>query len=1043
MVQKDFQEYFKGLNEKHETGTEFTPRTDFENLLNSIKPSKKIKIIQEPKKDENISGRPDFKVEISGMAVGYIETKALNINLEDILSKKLKRESEQLDKYLKIIDNLILTNYNEFILFKNGKPFERGLLFYPGIDKKLDTNNVSKIADIFKNFFTVKPKRIESPKKLSHLLAERTKLFKDFLEEFLENGEENQFKMRLIGEGGLRDLIRDILIEDLTTSDFIDAYVQTITYGLFLAEINSKEQVSEDNAARLIPESMGIIRDLFRTIDIADIPDSVEWIIEEIIDILKRVDDDKLKKNLSFSKIYDFEDPYVYFYENFLGDYDKNKRKSKGVYYTPIPVVKFIVESIDYLIRENFNSDGLKGSNVKILDFATGTGTFLLEAFIKALKDTDDGMKEALVHERLLKNFYGFEYLIAPYTIAHLKLSQYLKESGYPLKDDERLNIYLTDTLDNSKHHAYAYFQKMTKEGIEASKIKLDEDILVLMGNPPYSSKSKNNKEWILKLCETYKKGLNEKNIQPLNDDYIKFIRYAHWKIEKKGKGIIGIISNNSYLDGVIHRIMRKELIETFDQIYILNLHGDKRKGDLDDNVFDILTGVSIALFVKLSEPLEQKELYYYSTLEKKIMDRELKYGFLFGNDINTLQWTKLEVNAPNYWFKEKDLSFGKEYNEFWGLTEIFNEYKMSLATGKDKLFINMDKKQLIKEISSVLSGEIEALQKYNIESSPDKKIRNFKNSSFDENFVRTINYRLFDTRWIYYDPKSIQRARFKLMNNFIVRDNLGIIFPRQVSKDWKHIFITNKIVERTFVSSKTKEGGYLAPLYIQSKEKNKDKQITITGSKEPVEIPYNEIYPNLNFTKNFLEFISTKYINAPSPEEILGYIYAILHSKTYRERYNEFLKTDFPRIPFTDNLKIFKQLSKYGLEMIELHLLEKTYSDSDIAKYPIKGDNIVNKIRYDKENCLLYINKTQYFENVSEEVWNMEIGSYKVLDKWLKYRNDRELSFEDIYHFQKVIRALNDTIGIMDKIDEAFVSLDSKNMHSTDSSMEEMKEKN
>jgi len=310
---------------------------------------------------------------------------------------------------------------------------------------------------------------------------------------------------------------------------------------------------------------MGILRDLFKTIDIEDIPDNIDWIIEEIIDILNRVNRENIKNNLSFSKIYDYEDPYVYFYENFLGDYDKKKRKSKGVYYTSIPVVKFIVDSIDYLIHQNFNSEGLKGYNVKVLDFATGTGTFLLEAFMKALENIDEGMKQGFISERLLKNFYGFEYLIAPYTIAHLKLSQYLKENGYSLKSDERLKIYLTDTLDNSAHHGISYFQKMTQEGEDANKIKLEENVLVLMGNPPYSSESKNNKEWILKLSETYKKGLNEKNIKPLNDDYIKFIRYAHWKIEKQGKGIVGIMSNNSYLDGIVHKLMRKELLNTFD----------------------------------------------------------------------------------------------------------------------------------------------------------------------------------------------------------------------------------------------------------------------------------------------------------------------------------------------------------------------------------------------------------------------------------------------------------------------------------------------
>ena len=398
-------------------------------------------------------------------------------------------------------------------------------------------------------FFSVTPERITTAKKLSKLLADRTRLFKEFLDDLIESEEDNDFKSRLVGAGGLHDVIKETLIEDLSLHDFIDAYVQTITYGLFLAEINSQNEITEENASKFIPNSMGILKELFKTIDIEDIPDNVDWIIEEIRDILNLVDHEKINSDLSFSKLYQDEDPYVYFYENFLGEYDKKNRKAKGVYYTPVPVVKFIVENIDYLLRQNFNKEGLKGENVKILDFATGTGTFLLESFTKALENSDEGMKKGLIRERLLENFYGFEYLMAPYTIAHLKLSQYLKETGYPLGENERLKIYLTDTLDNSKHEGISYFQKITKEGQEANQIKLREDLLVVMGNPPYSSESKNNKKWILKLTETYKKELNEKNIKPLNDDYIKFIRYAHWKIEKTGKGIIGIIQ-------IIHILM-------------------------------------------------------------------------------------------------------------------------------------------------------------------------------------------------------------------------------------------------------------------------------------------------------------------------------------------------------------------------------------------------------------------------------------------------------------------------------------------------------
>ncbi len=488
MPKNPYKVYFNDITNSGADGTEFTYRTHFENLLNKIKPDMEIKVIQEPKKDENISGRPDFKIVRSGLVIGYIETKPLGFNLDDIIQGKETRESQQLKKYLKVSHNLILTNYSDFILFKNGEPVVRNILFYPSIDKRLNTSSVTNIQKLFDSFFTSSPQQIVSPKRISTLLAERTKLFRDFLIDLLGTEEESEYKDRLLG---LKDVMERTLIENLSTSDFIDAYAQTITYGLFLAEINSKEKLNEENAYKYIPKSMGILRELFKTIDIGDIPDSIEWILEEIIDILNRIDRKELKNSLSFSKLYDYEDPYVYFYENFLGEYDSSKRKAKGVYYTPIPVVNFIVNSIDHILKENFDSEGLKGENIKLLDFATGTGTFLLEAFNIALKDTDEGIKKNLIHERLLNNYYGFEYLIAPYTIAHLKLSQYLVEIGHPLDDDERFKVYLTDTLDRSEHKGLDYyFAKLNKEGIEANRIKTKEEILIMMGNPPYSNYS-------------------------------------------------------------------------------------------------------------------------------------------------------------------------------------------------------------------------------------------------------------------------------------------------------------------------------------------------------------------------------------------------------------------------------------------------------------------------------------------------------------------------------------------------------------------------
>lgn len=1007
MPKNPYQTYFKDITSSDGDGTEYTYRTYFQNLINGIKPDKDIKVIHEPAKDEDISGRPDFKIERNGLVLGYIETKPLGMNLDEIIGGDQSRESKQLKRYLTVSPNLILTNYNEFVLFKNGEPVDRCMLFYPSTDRRLNTSNASNLERLFNSFFSFSSEVIVSSEKLSYLLAVRTKLFADFLKELLCTEEEREFKNRILG---LKKILEDTLIENLSQDEFIDAYAQTITYGLFLAEINSKKEISEENAYRYIPKSMGILRELFKTTDIEDIPDSIDWILGDIIGLLNRVDRKKLKNNLSFSKLYDYEDPYVYFYENFLRAYNQSISIKRGVFYTPMPVVNFIVKSINYLLEENFDSEGLKSENIKILDFATGTGTFLLEAFDIALENTDEGMKESLIQERLLKNYYGFEYLIAPYTIAHLKLTQYLEEIGHPLNDEERFRIYLTDTLDKAEHKGLDYFTKLTSEGREANTIKTRTNILVMMGNPPYNAKSKNNKKWILKLLETYKKGLDEKNIQPLNNDYIKFIRYAHWKIEQNGEGIIGIITSNSYLDGLIHKVMRKELLKTFDKLYILNLHGNMWKKEPDENVFDIKEGVSIALFLKLPEPLDEKEVYYYSTLKNNLMDREIKYSVLLANDVTSIPWIKLEPSEPDYWFVKKDLSLEEEYLKGYKLTEIFKEYKSGVQSGRDKLFLDYNESTLKERIEKLLSNSYgqEFADKYDVKNTGGYPLLNrIENSSFNPKHIRSVLYRPFDNRYLYYDEKLVRRNSFEIMENFFNK-NIGLISVRQFVEDkiFNHVFVSDKVTDIRITTS-NRGTGYVFPLFIYDE-----------GSERPF----------INFNEKFIKFLIKNYGKPPIPPIIVfSYIYSILHSSTYRERYNEFLKTDFPRIPFTRDVNRFKLLAKLGRTLINAHLLKHDYPDSELAIYPIDGDNSVDKIKYDELNSRLFINPEQYFENVPKEVWDMEIGGYQVLKKWLQYRkkDEAKLSFNDISHLQKVVRALNETISIIDEIDQVYKKLD------------------
>ncbi|MEM4034606.1 MAG: type ISP restriction/modification enzyme [Candidatus Micrarchaeaceae archaeon] len=1044
-----FNEYFDSIKKAYKEGTEYTFRTALENLFNAVKPEKSLNVYQEPKKKKGDEGKPDFKVFKNGLLVGYVETKPIGMNLEEIIDKNSEsRETKQLYTYLTVSPTLILSNYTDFVLFQNGTKVKTISLFDIR-DKTLDANKISEISELFSLFFLTKPQEVKSPESLSVLLANRTKIFRSFVNEVLESNKSSAFKERLVGTGGLYELFKETLIEDLKLDEFADAYAQTITFGLLLARLNSTSTIDEKTALNFIPKSIGALRELFDTIDIEEIPEDISWIISAIIDILNSVDKKRFDEILSFKKTYDYEDPYVYFYEKFLAEYDKTKRKAKGVYYTPIPVVWFIIKSINKLLKNNFKVDGLKDSEVTVLDFATGTGTFLLEAFKNAIEETDEGSRPRLIKEHLLKNFYGFEYLIAPYAIAHLKLSQFMKDNSYQLEDNERINVYLTNTLDNDIHKRYALFPKISSEGTEAYEIKQKKPILVVMGNPPYSNFSR-NKGWIDDLIKTYKEGLEERKTN-LDDDYIKFLRYAQWKIEQTGKGIIGVITNNSYLDGITHREMRHKLLQTFDKIYILNLHGNKRKGETDKNVFDIKVGVAIALFVKLEKPTKEKEVYYFSITEDgKATTREEKYKFLLDNEYSKLDWTTLNSKAPNYWFVRKNETVPRGYGDAISIVDIFKQYNSGIQTKRDTITIRNSPEELIIVLTDLINLENEEFrEKYrlpqdgrdwaiakvkqdiieDIQTIIQKKIKTATEiTSQDWEEIKKarifrILYRPFDIKYTYFFNKSrsfVAYPRYEIMKHLIGKENIALTFSRSwdVKNQWSGVSISENLVDIHYIGSQT----YVAPLYLSEIKKENQKQISKDNSNEK---SIEKKYATCNFTNSFDKFISGKYSFAPEPTEIFSYIYAILNSPMYREKYFEQLKTAYPKIPFVDDNTTFKKLSSLGQKLIDLHLLKIGKIDAKVAEFKEKGGDRIEKLSYDSKTNRVYINKTQYFDNISEPIWNFEIGGYQVLHKWLSGRKGTILSYEGQMQFKKIVYSLSETIKIMEEIDKVYTKLD------------------
>ncbi|HPO63055.1 MAG TPA: N-6 DNA methylase [Candidatus Kapabacteria bacterium] len=1021
----DFVEYYDSIKKKIEQSTEYTLRTDFENLLNAIKPRKSLKIIQENKKTETQSfGKPDFKISENDLEIGWIETKPFKDDLSIYI------DSPQLKRYLNVIPNFLFTNYREFILFRDGEPLLNSTLLIKGEDK-LQESNIEKTKILMSEFFNSKIQQIEKTEKLSILLAKHAQYLHDELLDLWNSSEKSQFKEKL---KGLFDLFSRTLIEDLKPSDFIDAYAQTVTYGLLLSALSATKKIDKYNFIEFIPKSLSIFEEIFGLLRLSNIPDGIAWIIDKLLIILNNTDYSQVQKELSFAykKGREFEDPYIYFYENFLKAYNQEKRVEKGVYYTPAAVVHFIVKAVQQSLIKDFKKSGLDDDNISVLDFATGTGTFLLESFKTALENIDKGQKNGFIRNNLLENFFGFEYLIAPYTIAHLKLTKFLTEEGYKFEQDDRTKVFLTDTLDDAYYQRNPLFPYISDEGEQATKIKLEKKVWVVLGNPPYSNYSKNKKPFIQSLINDYKKGLQEAKIN-IDDDYIKFIRFAQAKIEgakysyKKGnnsvtgkieserQGIVGIITNNSYLSGITHRQMRKSLYESFDKIYILNLHGNSIIGEGDKNVFDITVGVAIALFIKTPKPLKEKEVYYFSTLDNGITKREDKFDFLWDNDLETVNWKRLKPQEPYYWFVEKDFTHIEQYEKGWSLTKIFKIFNSGIKTDRDSLFIDKEANKLEKRIQTLFSGNYDKdfKNKYNVNDSGSYKLtEKLKIKNFSEINILKIHYRPFDIRYIYYQIGFTSRPSTSVHENINRKENLGLVFPRFAKgKKSNYGFISDIAIDGSLGGRHSGSETYIAPLYIYNSNGNSDQN----GN----DYLFKDQQKKDNFSKEFHKFLKENKLSDFTPEQILGYIYAILFSPTYREKYFEFLKIDFPKILFTKDKVLFEKLSELGTELIENHLLKRDYPKNEMPVFAVAGNNEVKQISYNEELQRLYINKTQYFENFLKSVWEYEIGGYLVFDKYLKARKEMELSYNEINHIKKVAASISKTIELQQNIDD------------------------
>jgi predicted helicase len=1086
--QKDCQHYLEIVTKRSQSGIsrEHSYRADLEALIRALVSG--VEITNEP---ANVTecGNPDYVITRAKIPIGFIEAKDIGKDLNH------KQYQAQFSRYKKALDNLIITDYLWFQFFQNGELVHEIRIadFSSGKVTPL-TENFAEFTNLIQNFCNYDSQTIKSPKKLAEHMAAKARLLENILEKAIVSDETSLDNTALQQQ---YTTFKSILIHDLTPQGFADIYAQTLAYGMFAARLHdtSLDTFSRQEAAELIPKSNPFLRKLFSHVAGVDIDPRIKTTVDNLADVFRATNVEELLKNFGKNTPAHIEaqDPIIHFYETFLAEYDPKLRKARGVWYTPEPVVKFIVRAVDDLLKTEFNlKDGLADTTtttikvktdqsdrrtksgvvelekqvhkVQVLDPATGTGTFLAEVvkFIHRQKfKAMQGAWSGYVEDHLIPRLNGFELLMASYSMAHLKLDMLLSQTGYIAKKNQRFNIFLTNSLEEHHPETGTLFSSwLSNEANEADAVKRDAPVMVVLGNPPYAVSSSNKSEWIQELLKDYKKDLNEKNIQPLSDDYIKFIRYGQYFIEKNGEGILAYISNNSFLDGLIHRQMRNELLSAFDKIYILDLHGNSKKketapdGGKDENVFDIMQGVSINLFIKTGpSSTKHAEVYHVDVYGK----RQQKYELLMKNKLLDLPFEKLEYRAPEYFFVKKDFKVAEEYEQGFSLNDLFLQKSSGIKTHRDHFVIDLDRQVLQERIQAFFNPELsdnEVRLRFKLKDTSNWKTSMARSACYQENKLKSINYRPFDNHCIYYDNALIDRGREQFMQHFLLGNNLGLLLPRQAITEKFGFFITDKVCDINFTGVAGQYGaGLLFPLYLypnQNQQQNLDKNqlrqpnlnaelvnklaqsinLRFTPEKEEPSFPRSRVGMN---TEANIKHRTHSHAGAWerettfAPIDLLDYIYAVLHSPGYRQKYKEFLKIDFPRIPWPKDATMFWSWVKLGGQLRRVHLLEAETTDNFITRYPIDGDNVVTRKTtkkdwqlYDSGKQLgrIWINDNQYFDQIPLTAWEFYIGGYQPAQKWLKDRSGRTLNFDDILHYQKIIKALVETGRIMQQID-------------------------
>jgi hypothetical protein len=1125
---------------KHGDATEHTHRPALKDLLEAL--DDKIIATNEPRR--SACGAPDFAIsrQRDQLSIGHLEAKDVGVDLHEV------ERGEQLRRYLQSLTSLLLTDYLEFRWFVDGKKretFRLGSVSASGKVMPASAGELEHARRVLVSFLSHRPVDITSAEELARRLANLTHLIRSLIIGAFQTGQASQqlsdwraaFAATLLPELAAQT---EATKEAEAAGEFADMFAQTLAYGLFSARAASGAPgFTRAQAQKLIPRTNPFLRTFFEQITGAALDDEpFAGFVEDLIQTLAHADMARVMED--FGQHGRRRDPVVHFYETFLQAYDPKLRELRGVYYTPEPVVNYIVQSIDRLLKDRFGikagladhskikvgqasslsqtSSGKKEDGARrdacpteechrvlILDPATGTATFLYTVldFIRSQFKTkkNAGQWGSYVHEHLLPRLFGFELLMAPYAVAHFKIGLALaamdeeplfrQQWSYEPQGNERVNIFLTNTLEDLERttEQLGPLRALSQEANSAYEVKKHKPVLVVLGNPPYSGHSANKGEWIARLVRDYYfcdgKPLGERNPKWLQDDYVKFLRWAQWRIEKTGQGVLAFITNHGYLDNPTFRGMRQNLMQTFDEIYVLDLHGNSKKketvpnsGQADKNVFDIQQGVAIGIFVKLPPETAAADGSAPPTLRKKKAggvlpsaatpkkpatvrhcdlwgaQRQAKYDWLDANQIESTDWTTLAPVAPHYLFIPQDTKRLKEYDCGWKVTEMMPVNVLGFQSHRDGFAIAMGKHEIESRLIALKSSRFtddDLRRKFSLSDNRDWKLAQARKELIETEdwrkpIIRCL-YRPFDQRWCYFDEIAMDYPRRELKAHVAKKENLVMCLMRQTrATEWHHSLASE--LPTPAVLLEIKDGSSVFPLYLYPNGKLPEDDLFAHD---------NGRRPNLSaeFIRDFCEKLRVKFVpdglgrpgkGEVGPELIFHYAYAVFHSPTYRERYAEFLRADFPRLPLTSDYELFRTLAGYGGQLVDLHA--RGQGEPRGLSFPVKSDNVIEEVRYQPpapapvggdvrsltskpttESCHLdssneiavgrvWINDRQYIEGVPESAWTFPIGGYRPAQRWLKDRIGRTLGFEEQEEYLRIIWALMETKRLMAEID-------------------------